>query len=855
MGVLQRIWILGTAVLALGCGGGGGGTPDASGADPGPRDGGPDGIGGLCQRDLDCAGLAAPTCQKAVCEHATGTCVLIPDPSLEGAACTPSDNRCAIGDGQCREGSCVPALEKNCDDHDPCTEDSCNRATGDCDHAPLDQTPCDDGDACTSGDQCQAGTCTAGTRVCQCTKDDECPVPENPCLGRYVCNTDQKTCEVMPGTAVTCEAPANPCLESYCDPANGQCATRNREDGSDCDDDDACTLDDACLQGTCGGRTRDCDDHNDCTQDLCDPTTGQCSPQNLSDTPCDDGDLCTTGERCVQGVCGLGTLIFGCCIDDIDCEDAFACSQKACVNHQCVLTPLECSPPGDDCRPAACRGAGQCDSIPLVRRQRLLDLPFVSAFPPAGVRLEPLEGWDLTPEGILRLAGNPAGRIHLPPFRTGTGLNYLAVHRQGTGGRLMPFVQGNLSVWDYHDDSLAMLPLGAGAQDVVLEVPPEVRISRIQALHFPRQSCQPTPSLIVNTEVEDFGMVDNGQGQLVAGYLFQAESRYRFAIQSFDDEGQSLGPFIQVSEEYPTVHPRFRVQGEWVGDRFVLLYGAVEVEGQIRIRQVEYWNGQILSTGFLSDRADGQYQPALARGPGDRFVCYTSSTIDGSGTGIACREGTGPWFPMNLQTFGDQFDPDVTRFADGRPLVVWADHEGAIRGRVHAPDGPGEFLVQPPVLGGATYARPRVATSGTSAMVVFEGTNVPGEDGIGVFGRAIVDGLVEPAMIVFQQNLIGDQRSPEVAPVADGYLVTFANEGASELWVMRLTTRGAVIGTQLVQSSFWAVSPSHLLPIDPFVFRIGFRDGQDKVRMDIVSGICKEGWYANGQICIGPGYR
>gem|GEM_PF-3316219 len=854
MGVLRRIWVLGTVVVLSGCGGGGGST-DVLGADPGPGDAGPDGIGVLCQRDLDCADVPAPTCQKAVCEHATGTCTLIPDPNLEGAACVPSDDRCAIGDGQCREGSCVPAMERNCDDQDPCTEDSCNRATGVCDHAPLDQTPCDDGNACTADDRCQAGTCTPGAQVCQCTKDDDCPVPEDHCLGRLVCNTDRNTCEVMPGTAVTCEAPANPCLESSCDPQNGQCVTRNREDGSGCDDEDACTIDDICLQGTCGGRPRECDDHNDYTEDLCDPSTGQCIARNLSDTPCNDGDLCTTGERCVEGVCGLGTLIFGCCIDDIDCEDAFGCSQKACVNHQCVLTPVEC-PPGDDCRPSTCRGDGQCASAPVFRRQRILDVPFAGIFPPTGVRLDPSEGWDLTPRGILRHAGSPAGRIHLPPFRTGTGLNYLAVLLQGTGARLVPFVQGNLSTWEFHDDSLAMLALGTGAQEVVLEVPPEVRILRIQALHFPRESCQPTAPVVVDAPVVDFGMVDNGQGQLVAGYLFQAGQKYRFAIQSFDDEGQSLGPYIQVSEEYPTAHPRFRVQGEWAGDRFVLLYGAVEVGGLIRIRQVEYWNGQVLSTGFLSDRADGQYQPALAPGPGDRFVCYTSSTIDGLGTGIACREGTGPWFAMNARTSGDQFDPDVTRFADGRPLVVWADDEGAIRGRVHDPEGPGEFLVQPPVLGGATYSRPRVATSGNSAMVVFEGTGVPGEDGVGVFGRAIVDGLADPTMIVFAQNLIGDQRSPEVAPVADGYLVTFANDAAGEIWVMRVTSRGTVTGKQIVQSATaWAASPSLLLPIDPFLCRIGFRDLMDKVHQEIVSGNCKEGWYANGQICIGPGYR
>ena len=46
---------------------------------------------------------------------------------------------------------------------------------------------------------------------------------------------------------------------------------------SACDDGNACTTDDACQLGRCGGRALLCDDDDPCTSDRCDPATGQCT--------------------------------------------------------------------------------------------------------------------------------------------------------------------------------------------------------------------------------------------------------------------------------------------------------------------------------------------------------------------------------------------------------------------------------------------------------------------------------------------------------------------------------------------------------------------------------------------------
>jgi hypothetical protein len=82
-----------------------------------------------------------------------------------------------------------------------------------------DDTPCDDFNACTSGDHCSAGVCVAGTPV-------------------------------------TCPAPG-PCRESpRCDQFTG-CASTPKANGTPCDDGDYCTTDDACTMGACVGTPKD----------------------------------------------------------------------------------------------------------------------------------------------------------------------------------------------------------------------------------------------------------------------------------------------------------------------------------------------------------------------------------------------------------------------------------------------------------------------------------------------------------------------------------------------------------------------------------------------------------------------
>jgi hypothetical protein len=96
--------------------------------------------------------------------------------------------------------------------------------------------------------------------------------------------------------------------------ASGQCAGKP----TGCDDKDACTKD-ACDGGTglcvfapivgCGGNcalVSDCDDDNPCTTDGC--VAGKCA-NAINTAACDDGNACTLGDICVNGSCVAGSNV------------------------------------------------------------------------------------------------------------------------------------------------------------------------------------------------------------------------------------------------------------------------------------------------------------------------------------------------------------------------------------------------------------------------------------------------------------------------------------------------------------------------------------------------------------------
>jgi hypothetical protein len=96
-------------------------------------------------------------CTADKCEPTTGECYFVSNsaPCDDASICTLNDH--------CANGACT-GTPLPCDDGDPCTTDSCNKAVG-CLHAPY-TGPCDDGLACSTNDKCVAGVCQGDDSLC-----------------------------------------------------------------------------------------------------------------------------------------------------------------------------------------------------------------------------------------------------------------------------------------------------------------------------------------------------------------------------------------------------------------------------------------------------------------------------------------------------------------------------------------------------------------------------------------------------------------------------------------------------------------------------------------------------------------
>ncbi|MEY3012503.1 MAG: hypothetical protein RIT45_1238, partial [Pseudomonadota bacterium] len=275
-------------------------------------------------------------CLQATCSTTLAICV--PEAAIDFKACDDGD-ACTAPD-LCSAGKCA-GKAADCDDDNPCTDDSCDPKQG-CVHKP-NTTPCDDADASTAGDKCAAGVCK-GTAILDCTEDKDCASDaqsQNLCAGKLVCDKGAGKCKLDLATVVTCDpALGSACAPVSCDPADGKCKATELDKGTPCDDGDACTTADACEGGSCkGGAAPSCDDGNACTDDTCNPALGCVSSPNAA--ACDDGQPCTKGDICKGGACTPGDDTCQ-CIQDSDCA-AFGDGNKCKGDWFCSKLANKCT--------------------------------------------------------------------------------------------------------------------------------------------------------------------------------------------------------------------------------------------------------------------------------------------------------------------------------------------------------------------------------------------------------------------------------------------------------------------------------------------------------------------------------
>jgi len=109
--------------------------------------------------DVDTDPCTDDVCDAGKCTHPAGA---------DAVPCAADADDCTVD--ACLDGKCehtfskdlCPActLDVHCDDKEACTDDKCNG--GVCENTPI-TAACDDNNACTTGDACDAGKCVPGT--------------------------------------------------------------------------------------------------------------------------------------------------------------------------------------------------------------------------------------------------------------------------------------------------------------------------------------------------------------------------------------------------------------------------------------------------------------------------------------------------------------------------------------------------------------------------------------------------------------------------------------------------------------------------------------------------------------------
>lgn len=181
------------------------------------------------------------------------------------------------------------------------------------------------------------------------------------------------------------------CCSPTCGAANG---------GASCDDGDLCTNADTCVDGACTGGPVDCGGlDGDCTEGVCNGGSGSCEsvPANNGAT-CDDGDACTIADTCSGGVC-VGSAVDcsaldGACTEGV-CNPGTGSCESADANEG-----LSCDD-GDDCTDADACAAGSCVGSPVPPSSVVFEDHFT------GVSLDP--AWE---ESLHGFATGWTGSVH-----------------------------------------------------------------------------------------------------------------------------------------------------------------------------------------------------------------------------------------------------------------------------------------------------------------------------------------------------------------------------------------------------------------------------------------------------------
>lgn len=273
-----------------------------------------------CTDENDCTADSCSIDGSCVSNPISGSCD-------DGTSCTAND---ICQEGQCigerLAEDCLNNFDDNCDgcidgkldlDGNPCAtwqDPECAQATaheGEC-YDGLDND--EDGFFDCEDSDCDGLTCA----------DDD-----NPCTDGF-CSSFQ--CQHIANDANSC-SDDNSCTDDHC--SQKRCIGVNNNSNL-CDDNNACTMNDQCESGSCHGAMKSCDDNNECTSDYC--LNGVCSFNPLSGSSCTSDKNPCTNDICSDGIC-INQIV------ESICDDGLICTK----NDHCTLGTCGGTPTTEDC--------------------------------------------------------------------------------------------------------------------------------------------------------------------------------------------------------------------------------------------------------------------------------------------------------------------------------------------------------------------------------------------------------------------------------------------------------------------------------------------------------------------------
>jgi hypothetical protein len=217
--------------------------------------------------------------------------------------CTDTSDKCTAF--SCQDGSCTGTAIVTCTNPDACTVSTCNPQTGACDNTARN---CDDSNPCTDDSCVLPGGCVHTPRSGSCDTGNPCTT--GTCL---TIPQAQPICVPSPVTNGTSCGTTTPCFTFACQ--SGACIPAQTI--SCPDDGNQCTFE--FCNGATGTPVCDKVTITTCTGDAC-TTTQVCNAQtgcNLTPTPlpgnqCDDGNPCTQNDTCdANGICNGQPIVGG----------------------------------------------------------------------------------------------------------------------------------------------------------------------------------------------------------------------------------------------------------------------------------------------------------------------------------------------------------------------------------------------------------------------------------------------------------------------------------------------------------------------------------------------------------------